>query len=245
MYKKSWKPILLIVLFDALFFLSLFSAAKLFDVIFISNEQALVGSWMGYVLFFLYFAVVVLVYSFFKYCVVDFLDQWSGTQKKFDFSRLLPFIQYNMIVFFIFLAVSLTLTFFFLIALTPLLKQPALFVFSALILCFWYLFVQASHAIFFQRKEFLLSAIPKKALQLFSFQNIGKWLGWNLLYILVVFLLYLGLFFILKQVAQNPSQYTLFYLLNVILFIFLALASYLFVFWNRMYLYVVFSERKI
>lgn len=241
-YLKKWRILLFMLLFDILFVISLYAAATLFDTFFSIYEASMVGSWQGYISLLLYFFVVVFSYSFFKYCILDFLDVISGgTKKKFTFERFKEFYLYNLIMLFLLLCIFLGITFFFSVALIDLLKTAGVQVFVILFLFFSYVFVQMSHAVFMHNKTHLQN-IHKDVIKQFSWKFFFRYIFWNVIFAIIFFTVYIILFLLVGKLSGKAlvgqGWYTAFYVLNIFIFVFLVLFLYFFVIWNRLYLYV-------
>ncbi len=239
---KQWKVLLPMLFFDFLFFISLYSVATVFDTIFGMYENALVGSWKGYLLFLLYMGVVVFAYSFFKYCVLYFMMIfWDGEKEHFTFSRLKDLYVYDLLTFFVFLSIFLTLVFFFSAALVEVLKQPAVPLFIAVFLVIAYLFLQISHTVFIIKKDIPLKDIPKTVWGIMSWKFFGHLLSWNVVFGILFFLIYGVLFIFLREAMQRfmigQNWVFIVYGLNVLIFLLFVLCGYFFLLWNRLYLY--------
>lgn len=247
---RQWKTLLLMVFFDALFVLSLFAFAKLFDTVFELYELILIGTWKGYLLLFAYFCFIAVAYSFFKYCQFDFLEQLEGTPKKTkktDFSRFHGFLLYNVVTLFVLFAGFLALSTFFAASLIPFLKRIGIILLFLIFILFGYWFVQAGHVVFWKKKELRLQEIPKKVFALSGWKKFFGWIGWNLAFFLLFFLLYLLLYALVSFFAKNAlisaTYYTLFVGVNVVIVLFLIFISYFVLLWNRLYLFFIFSEK--
>lgn len=239
---KQWNVLLPMLFFDFLFFISLYSAATVFDTFFALYENALVGSWKGYVLFLVYFLALVFAYSFFKYCVLHFvINFWTEAKEQFTFSRLKDFYIYNLITFFVLFSIFLTFVLFFSAALVDVLKQPAVPLFSAIFFMSAYLFLQMSHVIFLLKKDLLLKEIPHTVWKLVSWKFLGRFLFWNGFFSSIFFLLYMGFFVLLREVMQqfltSERWFFVVYGLNIFIFLLLLFFVSFFFLWNRLYLY--------
>jgi hypothetical protein len=245
---RQWKVLFKVILLDLLYVITLFCLATFFDIIFESYESALVGSIYGYLLFFGYFAVVVFYYSFFKYCFFDLFEEFQGKKQKMNFTELPAFYGFNSIILSGALILFLVLYFFFSIALVDILKKGAVLVLFILFGCGGYLLLQASHLAFSKRKKFAILETVKEAKTLISPALIGKWLFWNVLFALCGFVVYLILFYFIAKTGQSAATdaraMMLFTALNIFLFALFVLFSYFLILWNRLYLFLVFSEGK-
>lgn len=239
---KQWNVLLPMLFFDFLFFISLYSAATVFDTFFALYENALVGSWKGYVLFLVYFLALVFAYSFFKYCVLHFVETfWTGAKVSFTFSRLKDFFVYNLITFFVLFSIFLTLVLFFSAALVDVLKQPAVPLFSAIFFMSAYVFLQMSHILFLVKKDLFLKEIPPAVWKLVSWKFLGRFFFWNGLFASIFLLFYAGFFVLLREMMQqflaSERWFFVVYGLNILIFLLLLFFAYFFFLWNRLYLY--------
>lgn len=246
-------------LFDILFGLCLFAATKLFDMIFLRNETAFIGTAGGYLLLLGYFLVIVLAHSFFKYCLFDCFQQIEQSKKeetkqktKFTFENGGIFYAWNLMMYSVLGLGGGALYLFFAVSLITVLKQPALIILALALSIGGYFFVQTSHIVFFQNnfknKELSLKQIPKKVWQSWEAKRVSRWIGWNLLwgfaFFAIYFLLYLGVMTVAQKAATDATAMTEFYVLNVIIFVFLVLVCYFLLLWNRIYLFLSFGEAK-
>ncbi len=251
-FRKYWKTFLFIILFDALFLGSLYAAAAIFDSIFSRYEISLVGTYVGYGLLLCYFLVVCFAYSFFTYANLSFLNTIREVQRSFEFSRkkILLFFVYNVVI-----GLALFIGFFLLwtflsIALVTVLKQTMVPLVLLLYGSFSLLFLQLSHVLFIARKEIGLQELIKNTFHLFSWKWIAQWFIWNICAGVLVFLGYIALFGILSKLGQSVADTATllqFYAANIAIFLYLVLVTYCFVFFNRLFLFVVVGKevRKI
>ncbi len=245
---RQWKVLFKVILVDLFYVLTLFCLATFFDIIFQNYESVLVGSFYGYLLFFGYFLAVVFSYSFFKYCFFDLFEEFHGKKQKMSFTELPAFYGFNSIILFGALLLFLVLYFFFSIALVDILKKGAVLLLFILFGIGGYLLLQASHVIFSKRKTFAVFETLKEAKKLLSSSMVGKWLFWNILFMVCGFVVYLILFYFIAKIGQtaatDASAMMQFTALNILLFVLFVLFSYFLILWNRLYLFLVFSESK-
>jgi hypothetical protein len=244
----QWRLLLLILFFDLLFFVSLYSMASLFDSFFALYQTILVGTWGGSLSVLGYFLFVVLVYSFFKYCILHFTSAFFGKQvKKLDFSRIRWFYLYNICLFSVFAAVIIGVLFFFTIALESITQPGASQAFIVAFLVVSYLFVQVSHALFFQRKDVKIQYLAGKVWKKLTMNMFGRYIGWNILYggVFVLIFVALGTFmeFAGTQALGSDQWYVLFFILNVFMMVYLACATYFLMLWNRVYVYALVERQ--
>ncbi len=246
-FRKYWKTFLFMLLFDALFLGCLYAAAAIFDSIFSRYEAALIGTYAGYGLLFVYFAAVCFAYSFFTYANLSFLNTIRQVQSAFEFSkkRVLHFFAYNFVIGLTFFIVFFLLWTFLSIALVTILKQTMVPVFLVLYVMFSFLFLQLSHVLFVAKTEIGLIEFVKNTFRLFSWKWVGQWVLWNLCGGILVFLGYIALFSVLSSIGQSVADTATllqFYAVNILIFFYLVFVAYCFVFFNRLYLFVVVKK---
>lgn len=246
-FRKYWNTFLFMLLFDALFLGCLYAAAVIFDSIFSRYEAALIGTYAGYGLLFVYFAAVCFAYSFFTYVNLSFLNTIRHVQSAFEFSKkkVLQFFGYNFVMGLAFFIVFFFLWTFLSVALVAVLKQTIVPIFLVLYMIFSFLFLQLSHVLFVAKKEIRFTALVKNTLCLFSWKWIGQWVFWNLCGGILVFLCYIALFGLLSSIGQRVADTATllqFYMINILIFLFLIFVTYCFVFLNRLYLFIIIRQ---
>jgi len=236
-YSKEWKRTGLIMLMDIFFFSLLFAAAKIFDYIFMNNESLFIGALWGYLLLLIYFLIIIAFYSFFKYCIMEFLST-KKIEAKIDMHELRRFYLYNCITVFILLTLFISFATFFTVSLISVLKQTALIIFLGIFACASYYFMIVSHILF---NKYSLKELPQKVYETVHWKLIAQWISWNVLFIILFFIVYLLLFMILRISATNLS---LFYILNLIIFVIIIVQAYVLLYWNRIYLFLKISTKS-
>lgn len=232
-FVKQWKVVLLLVLFDVLLLLGLFAGATLFDFIMALHETALVGTWLGYLFLLAYFLLVMGVYSFFTYCCLGFLTK-EKKEKGVTFQRFWTFYLWNCMLYGISFLIFGVFFLFFAYGLVSFLKNPGLLIFGIAYWTIFYLYMQTSHVLFFVEKKILLKELAKKVWTTLQWNWLWKWGVWNVLFLVVLTLLYFGLFLIMMLIGRNSTNYELFYVFNVIILLFLIISTYFLFFWNRL-----------
>ncbi|MFA6888083.1 MAG: hypothetical protein WC254_01145 [Candidatus Woesearchaeota archaeon] len=235
-YSKEWKKTGLIILMDIFFFSLLFAAAKIFDYAFTQNEALVTGTWIGYILLLVYFLSIIAVYSFFKYCIIQFLNN-NKIEAKINAKELGKFYVYNCISLFILLTAFISLTTFFTVSLISILKQAALVIFLIVFISASYYFMTVSHILF---KKYPLKELPPKVYETVHWKFIAQWIGWNILFVFTFFIIYLFLFMILQM---SGTTLTLFYVLNLLMFIIITIQAYVLLYWNRLYLFLKINTK--
>ncbi len=229
---KEWKKTGMIVLMDILFFGILFGAAKIFDTLFTSNEELFTGTIAGYGFLLGYFLIITTAYAFFKYAILQLMN---STQLEIKVTKaFLPFLLYTIISATILLTVFIAGTTFFAVSLITVLKQTALILFIVLYGIAVYFFISVSHFLLITEKV-KLQDIPERVSGLFSWKFIVQWIAWNLVFFCIYAIIYLVLFMIVQVTTDNLL---LFVLMNIIVFLFIVIAGYFLVFWNRLYLFL-------
>jgi hypothetical protein len=235
-----------IFFFDALFFISLYAAASLFDTFFLQYQAMLIGSWKGIVSLLIYFLVVIFAYCFFKFCVLHFVAFLLGEKRTLNFERFKGFYIFNVIL------ILVSLTSFLLIVMGLFISLEELFKIGAIQLCVvvftagFYLFIQTSHTVYFESKAILLKDIPKKVISLLEVKELGSLLLWNLGFVLLFAVVFALLGFFMEhageQALASQGWGIIFFGANIVMVLYLFLVSYFFLFWNRLYLFT--SMRK-
>ncbi len=235
-FSKEWKRTGLIMLMDIFFFLLLFAAAKIFDYIFVNNESLFAGTWLGYVLLLVYFLFIIALYSLFKYCIMEFITS-KKIEAQINMRELGRLYLYNAITMLIILALFISLATFFTVSLISVLRQAAVMIFLVVFACASYYFMIVSHILY---KKYTLTELPQKVYETFQWKSLAQWIGWNILFIALFFIIYLLLFMILRMTATNLL---LFYILNLIMFIILVAEMYALLYWNRLYLFLKINTK--
>ena len=246
-FRKYWKTFLFMLLFDALFLGCLYAAAAIFDTIFSNYEASLIGTYAGYGLLLFYFAAVCFAYSFFTYANLSFLNTIRQVQSAFDFSKkkVLMFFGYNLVIGLTLFIVFFLVWTFLSIAMVTVLKQTMVPIFLLLYVLFSFLFLQLSHVLFVAKKEITLMELVKNTFHLFSWKWVGQWVLWNVCGGILVFLGYIALFSVLSAIGQNVADTATllrFYAVNILIFFYLVFVTYCFVFFNRLFLFVVIGK---
>jgi len=117
LFNSKYKPILLIILFNALFFFSFYVLSLIWDIIFPISEQFTLFSSFGllqfflFIIVFLYAAVVVLIYSFFSYYIFHYIRS-CFKKEKLSFHVFKKIYLSNLIIIAVLIAFYLLLSIF-------------------------------------------------------------------------------------------------------------------------------------
>lgn len=246
--KSSPSKFGLMVLFDALFLVSLFGLNILFNYV----SQIFFGSiamTFGYAIIFLvfslvYYLIVLFVYSFFKYCVLDFIKSLFE-KTSFSFSRLGQFYSLNIIIAGIFFAVMLALN--FILASVKPSYQPFVFIFMAVpYILFLYAITNLSHSLFYQGASIKHSVKNSIKVTFTKIKNYRETILIMILAALILWLLFLGAGYLIQLLgSKNYSLYltTYAYFKNAAIIIF-DIVSYLIILINRVSFYGIVTEGK-
>ena len=238
----------LMALFDALFLVSLFGLNILFNYfsqVFFSS----IAMTFEYAIIFLVFSVayyltVLFVYSFFKYCVLDFIKSLLE-KTSFSFSRLGQFYSLNIIIAGIFLAVMLALS-FILESIKPS-YQPFVFIFMAVpCLLILYAITSISHSLFYQGASIKHSIKNGFKVTFTKIKTYRETILTMILAALVLWLFFLGSGYLVRLIgSKNYSLYltTYAYFKNAAIIIF-DIVFYFIILVNRISFYCISMQEK-
>ena len=234
------------ILFDAMFLASLFAMSKLgtyfAQLLFVPQPSA--SLYMLIILTLIYYLIILIAYSFFKYCVLDFIKSLFGST-SFSFRRLDQFCVLNIMISAIFFAIMLV----FNVILSGIKESfaPFIFVFLAVpYLLILYLTANISQSLFYQESSAKISV--KKGLKII-FTNIKSYR--ETILIMILFALFFGLLFlgggylIRTLTSKNYSLYLALYSyskkISIIIF---EVALYVIILINRISFYSIANQGK-
>ena len=202
----------LMVLFDALFLISAFGLQTLFR--YFSQSFALPITLSAGIIFLVfslvYYLIVLFVYSFFKYCVLDFIKSLLE-KTSFSFNRLGQFYALNIIIAGIFLAVMLALN--FILANIKQAYQPFVFiVLAAPYVLYLYAITNISHSLFYQGASIKHSIKNGFKITFTKIRSYRETILIMILAALVLWLLFLGSGYLVRLIgSKNYSLYLVIY----------------------------------
>ncbi|MDO8741190.1 MAG: hypothetical protein Q7J54_06490 [Candidatus Woesearchaeota archaeon] len=226
------------LLFDAMFLLSIYSANKIVGV-FSEGRIILPIYALAYML--LYFLIFAALYSFFKYSILHFIKSMFE-KSDLNFGRFGKFYLINIIIFFVFGAI-----FFILSAIIPFLivesyQKLVLRIALILFLFFAYSFLNICHSYFASGKN------PVSAALSFTFKKIPSYipvfLG-SVLFLLAYFIIYAIIGLIMKYTLFSkpvPMSYNTIY--NAAFSIVTIVIFYLINAFNRVYFYLIVKSKN-
>jgi len=198
----------LMVLFDALFLISAFGLQTLFR--YFSQSLALPVTLSAGIIFLVfslvYYLIVLFAYSFFKYCVLDFIKSLFN-KTEFSFSRLGQFYSLNIIIAGIFFAVMLALN-FILASIKPS-YQPFIFIVLAIpYVLFLYAITNISHSLFYQGASVKHSVKNGFRITFTKIESYREIILTMILAALILWLLFLGAGYLIQLLgSKNYSLY--------------------------------------
>ncbi|MDP3766331.1 MAG: hypothetical protein Q8R04_07505, partial [Nanoarchaeota archaeon] len=236
----------LMILFDALFLISVFVLYRLSayfaQSLFAAQTPAFVLISIAFSL--IYYLILLFAYSFFKYGVLDFIKSLFE-KTEFSFNRLGQFYSLNMIIAGIFFAIMFLAN--FLLASVKAQYRPFVFIFLAVpYSIFLYTIVNTSHSSFYQGAS-TKDAI-KKGFEI-TFKKIKVYRETILiviLFALLLWLLFFGSGYLIRLVASKNyslylNTYAYFKQISIILF---DIVFYLVILVNRISFYALAKESK-
>ena len=235
------------VLFDLMFFSSVYGLQNLSQ--YFAQSLVLPTTILSAVIFIIfsliYYLIVLLVYSFFKYSILDFIKSLFG-KTEFSFKRLGHFYSLNIIIAGIFLAIMLSLS--FILGSIKQSYQPFVFIFLALpYSLFLYITINISHSLFYQGAS--IKDTIKKSFKI-TFTKIKSYRETILIMIvfaLVLWLLFLGSGYLIRFLtSKNYSLYlTSYAYFKQISIIVVDLVFYLVILINRISFYALVKNSNI
>ncbi|MDP3766143.1 MAG: hypothetical protein Q8R04_06540, partial [Nanoarchaeota archaeon] len=198
----------LMVLFDALFFilvLYVFPAANQYIAQGIFITPTTLSFYLLIFLSLIYYLIIILVYSFFKYIVLDYIKSLFE-RTEFSFSRLGQFYALNIVIAGIFFAIMILAN----LLLASIKPQYRPFVFIALAtpyLLLLYVIANVAHSAFYQGAS-IKESLKKGFKTTFTKIRIYReTILIMILFALLLWLLFLGLGYLIRLTANNYSLY--------------------------------------
>lgn len=234
----------LMVLFDVLFLVSFYSLNKL--IVYFSQYLAIpttLASAFVFVLYSLiYYLIILLAYSFFKYLVLDSIKSLFE-KTVLSFKKLSQFYLLNIVIAGIFFAVMLL--FNYILAGVKVAYQPYVFILlAAPYLLFLYVIINVSHSLFYQGAS-IKNSIKKSFKITFTKMNVYRETILAMIFFAIVLwaVLYGSGYLLKLLVSKNYTSYLITYsYFKQITIIILDLAFYLIILINRVSFYAITKE---
>ena len=234
----------LIILFDVLFLVSLLVLQKLFRY-FAQSFVAEITLTFGLILLIftlIYYLITLLVYSFFKYSILDFIKSLFE-RTEFSLNRLGQFYSLNLIIAGIFYAIFLI--FGFILENIKQSYQPLVFIFLAIpYLLFLYAIINISHSLFYEGASIKESVKKSFKITFTKIKIYRETISIMIFFALFLWILFLGSGYLIRFIASR--NYNLY--LNVyayfkqILIIVFWIAFYLAILINRISFYKIIKN---
>ena len=244
----------LIVLFDALFFISFVYILPILNLYinqnitppetFSSNFILTAFILIIMLLKLIYYLIILFVYSFFKYSILDFIKSLFS-KTKFSFNRLGQFYVLNIIIAGIFFAIMLLLS--FILENVKLSYRPFVFIFMAIpFLLFLYVVINVSHSLFYQGSSMKDSIKNGFKITFAKIRIYRETILIIILAALLLWLLFLGSGYLIRFIANKNynlylSAYAYFKQSSIIVF---DIVFYLVILINRISFYAIIRENK-
>ena len=235
----------MMVLFDALFLVSIFALYSLSDYfarsLAVGTAFASASVFIAFSL--IYYLAALLVYSFFKYSVLDYIKSLFD-KTDFSFSRLGQFYSLNIIIAGIFFAAMLLFNLILAGIKQP--YAPFAFIFMAIpYLLFLYAMVNVSHSLFYQGASIKKSI--KEGFRI-TFTRMGVYRDTVLVIIflaLILWLLFIGSGYLVRFIgSKNYALYlTLYSYFRQASIIFFDITFYIAILINRISFYSLSKEQ--
>ncbi|MEK6983937.1 MAG: hypothetical protein AABX33_05165 [Nanoarchaeota archaeon] len=202
----------LMILFDAMFILSLFGFKTLGSYLGTIPGQPSTRAWVIIMLIFVlaYYLLILFSYSFFKYCLLDFIKSLFH-KTEFTFRRLGQFYILNIIIGGIFLGILLMASF-----ILESIKQeyaPYTFIFLAIpYLLLLYIITNASHSLFYEGASIKQSVKDSFKLAFTGIRLYRETILVMILSALLLLLLFFGSGYLLRMAtSKNYGNYLIAY----------------------------------
>lgn len=229
------------LLFDAMFLLSIYSANKIVGVF---SEGRIILPIYALAYMAVYFLIFVALYSFFKYSILHFIKSMFE-KDVLDFDNFGKFYLLNIILLFVFAIIFLLLS-----AIVPLIiaqdyQKLILRIMLILFLFFSYAILNLCHSYFINKKKIrcsLSSAFNSAFKKLPSYMPV--FLG-SMFFLVIYFLIYMLIGYILKYTLFSkpvPLHYNTLY--NLVFSIATITVFYLINAFNRIYFYLILQKTK-
>jgi hypothetical protein len=236
------KKILLIILFDILFLVSISAMGYLVNIFFpkdnilnyLQNRYSIVFFALSFSI--LYLLLLIFIYSFFKYNILDLVRNLFK-KTELSFKRLTQFYLLNIIIICSAIIIILILDFLLFLLLREQYIQWILFTLSIPIIILAYSTINISHSIFIDYKK--LKDVLMKSLKI-TFNNMRRYIAVYL--IDIIFLIcFLILFYTLLILTKNSPTWR--FTVNNIFSLIWFVVFYLIILFNRLYFYIAINDK--
>ncbi|MBI2649958.1 hypothetical protein HYX04_01450 [Candidatus Woesearchaeota archaeon] len=236
----------LMVLFDALFLVSVFALYRisLFFAQSVAAPPTLSLAVMFMALSLSYYLIILFAYSFFKYSILDFIKSLFE-KTEFSFNRLGQFYSLNIIIAGIFFAIMLAAN--YILASIKQAYAPFVFIFLAIpYLLFLYVIINTAHSLFYEGASIKESVKKSFRITFTKMKVYRETILTMILFALVLWLLFFGSGYLIKLLASKNynlylNTYAYFKQVSIIVF---DLVFYTAVLINRISFYAVIRESK-
>ena len=229
--QKNKKTLFYIFLFDVLFLASLYGIQTLFRYV-----PPLGNFWFGILLSIAYFFILVFVYSFFKYIVLEYVVLFAKDKRK---GKLKEFFILNLLIFapllFVMLLINIILVFSLKTNYLPLISS----IISMVIAFFLYPFINFSHSLFAQGKKWKKSLVNSLN---FTFKRIKSYLpvyGFGVVVFLLLYAVFNLIWLVLRFTVPEYSLGSVFNIFTNVYSVISMILLYKIILFNRFYFYLI------
>jgi len=238
------------LLFDFLFLISLYYTNLLVKLSLPTEESLKADMGLALIFFLLtiaYLLFLVFIYSFLKYCILDFIKtlvdlSWKFKktirEKRFGLGRFFKFYLLNLIIFISFFVIFIILNAIYLFSVKQEHLKIAFLLTMIPLFIFIYVYLNLTHSLFTTGHN--LKETIKKGLVLFK--QIKPYYGILIFSIFVFFVYTLILFIINLIITSSTSVNILVY--NKIFTVITTIVFYLIIAFNRIYFYIMIDIAK-
>ena len=186
-----------------------------------------------------YYLVIIIIYSFFKYFVLNYLKNMFEKVKT-DFKRLGSFFLLNFTMVFFLFIIFIALNGVFLLNVKPQLRPFVLLLINVPLTFFSYAVINIAHSLFINSaniKDVLIKTIK------ITFANIKSYAGIYLSSV-IIFAVYYFVYYGSMLLLKNTASYMIYYSAYLKIFIVLTgIIAYIIIFFNRAYFYLIIKEK--
>lgn len=242
LFKKNKDSMFMILIFDIWFLATIAISAKIAEFLGKSlfKQPLQFYSATPLIIFAVgYYIILVLIYSFFKYFVLNYVKRMF-IKVKTDIKRFRSFFLLNLII-----AITLFVIFIALngVLLLNVKREVAPYIFLLILVpfaFFFYAIINIAHSLFINLIN--TKDVLRKTIKI-TFTNIKSYAGIYLSSI-IIFSIYYFIYYIVALALKNTSSYIVYYSIYLKIFIVLTgIILYIMIFFNRVYFYLIIKEK--
>ncbi len=197
----------LIILFDILFAISIFLFMQLSKYFLNVILNPLINAPKNFalviiiVLSFVYYSLILLIYSFFKYCILDYIKSLVS-KTKISFNRLLHFYLLNMIITGIFIVLFFLVS--FVLSGIKQIYRPYILIFIAIpYFLLLYLLINISHSLFYKGTSIKITIKESFRIIFTKLKNYSSIISFIIVSVIILSFLFWGTGYLISLLADR------------------------------------------